>query len=225
MAIVKKYKAEVIDIINSAENIFTIEFKSLNGNFKFAPGQFLHLALDEYEPSIGWPESRCFSIQSNSNENLLKITYSVKGRFTKRMANELKSRKIVSLKLPYGDLFLQEHNKQNTVFIAGGTGITPFLSLFTNKSFDEYVHPLIYLGFRSKSYNIYKDELSLVKHGYVKIFYEDVDGPININQIISENSKFSDYFISGPPQMIKNFKDNLKEKGIHDKQIKTDDWD
>ena len=65
MAIVKKYLAEVVHIENKVEGTYTVEFKSLSGPFKYLSGQFLHLALDEYDPSSGWPESRCFSMQSS----------------------------------------------------------------------------------------------------------------------------------------------------------------
>ena len=151
----------------------------------------------------------------------------------------MKPGKQVTLKLPYGDLFTQTHNKTNTVFVAGGTGITPFLSLFTDQSFSEYVNPQIYLGFRSEAYNIYEGELdcmmqirsnnsnsfNLKETKFVKIFHEDVDGIIDIKAIFNENGNSSDYFISGPPVMIKNFKNYLVDQGVAEDQIKTDDWE
>ena len=92
------------------------------------------------------------------------------------MEKSLKVGSEVWLKLPYGDLFTQPHNKTNTVFIAGGTGITPFLSLFTHESFTEYINPKIYLGFRSKEYNIYQSELDRSRNSsqFVKLFIEEV---------------------------------------------------
>ena len=88
-----------------------MEFKSL-GRYKYYPGQFLHLAIDhEYDGSGQWPESRCFSMQSNPDEKTIKITYAVKGRFTKQMEEKLKIGSEVWLKLPYGDLFTQPHKK------------------------------------------------------------------------------------------------------------------
>ncbi len=163
MAITKKYKTEIVSILNKIDGVYTIEFRSLDKPFKYSPGQFLHLAIDEYDPAGQWPESRCFSMQSAPGEDLIRITYAAKGQFTSRMQQELKPGKLVTLKLPYGELFTQPHNKTNTVFIAGGTGITPFLSLFTHESFNEYINPHIYLGFRSNEYNIYQEELDRMK--------------------------------------------------------------
>ena len=157
--LVKKYRSELISINNPLKDIYTLEFKSPDGKFKFYPGQFLHLAIDsEYDGSSQWPESRCFSMQSNPNDGTIKITYAVKGKFTSAMEQKLRVGSEVWLKMPYGDLFTRNHNKRNTVFIAGGTGITPFLSLFTHDLFKEYTNPKIYLGFKSKKYNIYKKE-------------------------------------------------------------------
>ena len=224
----KKYKSIIKSITNPFEGIYTLEFRSIGRPFKYHPGQFLHLALDEDYDGIGqWPDSRCFSMQSNPNEETIRITYAVKGNFTTQMEKNLKVGSKVWLKLPYGDLFTQPHNKKNCVFIAGGTGITPFLSLFTDESFKEYINPKIYLGFRSKAYNIYQRELELSRNPtkFVKSVYEDEVGILDIEQIFSENGTESNYFISGPPAMIKTFKNTLIEKGVSPENILTDDWE
>ena len=227
MAIVKRYFSKIISIAHHYENLYTIEFRNETGIFKFNPGQFLHLAIDSgYEGSGQWPESRCFSMQSKPGEETLKITYSVIGSFTRQMETVLKPGLMVWLKLPYGNLFTQPHNKTNTVFIAGGTGITPFLSLFSDQSFNQYINPRIYLGFRSKEYNIYLEEMgrSFNSSKLLKYFYENTDGVLDINRIYEENGGKSDYFISGPPVMSKTFKEALMGKGIPINQILTDDW-
>jgi ferredoxin-NADP reductase len=221
--LVKKYKSEVISIKNPFTGIYTVEFRSLSGRYKYNPGQFLHLALDpDYDGSGQWPESRCFSMQSNPEEENIRITYTVKGDFTKKMEQTLCIGSEVWLKLPFGDLFSQEHNKKQTVFIAGGTGITPFLSLFTHSSFKEYIEPNIYIGFRSPEYNIYKEELSSINRENLKIFYENHNGLINFSEILLKHGDRSEYFISGPNEMISFFKKQMK--GIPECKIKTDLW-
>jgi len=224
----KKYPSEVVTIEHPLEGIYTLEFRSLGHKYKYSPGQFLHVAIDEaYDGSIQWPESRCFSMQSNPNEDTIRITYAVKGSFTKQMKERLKVGSTVWLKLPYGDLFEQNHSKTNTVFIAGGTGITPYLSLFTYESFKDYINPQIYLGFRSKEYNIYHDELRCSCNSSLSVtfYYQDTVGFIDINRIFDVNGKESNYFISGPPVMIKNFRSILLELGVPAGNILTDDWE
>jgi len=224
----KRYLSKLISINNHFDGIYTLEFKSLGRVFKFQPGQFLHLAMEEEYDGVGqWPDSRCFSMQSNPTEDNIKITYSVKGDFTKRMEGMLKVDDRVWLKLPYGDLFTQAHKKSNTVFIAGGTGITPYLSLFTHERFKEYDNPKIYLGFRSEAHNLYFDEISNLRNKtkLVKIFNEEKDGVINIESIYKKNGTKSDYFISGPPLMIKSFKQKLVDFGVPSENVLTDDWE
>lgn len=224
----KKYLSEVVSVKNPFKGIYTVEFKSLERPYKYDPGQFLHIAIDEEYDGIGqWPESRCFSMQSDPAEEVIRITYAVKGNFTQEMEKVLKVGREVWLKLPFGELFTQPHNKINTVFIAGGTGVTPFLSLFTHESFRDYVNPQIYLGYKNEDYYIYEKELAAIKNENVQItiFYENIDGVIDIAKIHEQNGNDSNYFISGPPVMIKIFKNKLIELGVPRENVLTDDWE
>lgn len=224
----RKYLSEVVSIKNPFKGIYTVEFKSLERPYKYDPGQFLHIAIDEDYDGIGqWPESRCFSMQSDPAEEVIRITYAVKGAFTQQMEKVLAVGREVWLKLPFGELFTQPHNKTNTVFIAGGTGVTPYLSLFTHESFREYVNPKIYLGYKNEDYYIYEKELAAIKNdnAQITIFYENKDGVIDIVKIHEQNGNDSNYFISGPPVMIKIFKNKLIELGVPRENVLTDDWE
>lgn len=229
MAIVKKYRAEVVSVINSIEGVYTVEFRSLDKPFKYEPGQFLHLALDQNYDGIGqWPESRCFSMQSSPQDEFIKITYAVKGSFTKNMEACLKPGVVMHLKMPYGDLFTRQHSKANCVFIAGGTGITPFLSLFTHSSFSLYDKPVLYAGFRNEKTNLYEKGLissKKINHGFIWfISYEETAGRLNVEDIFTQHATYSTFFLSGPPPMIKSFKNYLIIKGVNQNQVLTDDW-
>jgi len=226
----KKYRSKIVSIVNPFKGIYTLEFESLNGNYKYHPGQFLHLAHDsEYDGSGQWPESRCFSMQSNPDEESLKITYAVKGKFTTGMEQQLRVGSEVWLKLPYGDLFTQTHNKSNSVFIAGGTGITPFLSLFGDFSFGTYEKPILYAGFRNHEMNLYMDQMELARKinpGLeIHLVYQDMDGALDIEKIYQDSNNKTSFFISGPPLMISSFKTYLLVQGLSREQIKTDDWE
>lgn len=229
MAIVRKYKSIVTDFINPAPGLYQVKFSSLSGKYKFRPGQFLHLTLDEYNPSLQWPESRCFSIQNSPSSDFIKITFSVKGRFTQRMAKELHTGKEVWLKLPYGEFLHRCPSVTNSVFIAGGTGITPFLSLFTAQSFSTLKNPILFLGLREEKYHIYREEVNVAKkiniNLVVNIVYENTDGMLNIESIYKNYRNGFVYFLSGPQQMLTNFKEYLHNTGLNVDNIITDEWE
>ena len=227
--IVKKYRSEVVSVDNPVAGIRTVTLRPLEKAYKYNPGQFLHLALDEYDPARPWPESRCFSMQSSPDEEKIKITFAAKGKFTERMALELVPGKVIHVKLPYGDLFSVEHDMERSVFVAGGTGITPFLSLFTSKAFSSYREPKLYFGVRNLSHHLYAADLEKAKEinpsFQLKLLNEEKDGRLEIQNIFTGNGPAAVYFISGPPAMIKNFKNSLIEKGVPAGNIRTDDWE
>ncbi|MDP3434388.1 MAG: hypothetical protein Q8T04_15695 [Bacteroidota bacterium] len=59
----------------------------------------------------------------------------------------------------------------------------------------------------------------------MKLNIEDKDGVIDIEEIFLYNGSQSNYFISGPPLMIKLFKKALIEQGVPTGNILTDDWE
>ncbi len=227
--IVKKYRSEVVSVENPVADIRTVTLRPLEKAYKYNPGQFLHLALDEYDPAGPWPESRCFSMQSSPDQETIRITFAAKGKFTARMALELVPGKIIHVKLPYGDLFQPEQVARSSVFVAGGTGITPFLSLFTSKVFAAYREPRLYFGVRDPSHHLYPADLEKARgvnpSFRLTLLNEEKDGRLDIQKIFAENGPAAVYFISGPPVMIKNFKTRLAESGVAAENIRTDDWE
>ncbi|PKL19070.1 MAG: hypothetical protein CVV49_02690 [Spirochaetae bacterium HGW-Spirochaetae-5] len=146
------------------------------------------------------------------------------------MANELHEGKVLYLKMPYGELFSQQHSKERTVFIAGGTGITPYLSLFTSPSFRDYAGPRLYFGFRDERYHeIFKDDLGkaygINRSFDISLVNQQTEGMLNIDVIYGENGRESVYFISGPPVMIHAFKEYLAGAGVGADNIRTDNWE
>src|SRR5262245_23694219 len=118
MSTTRKINAVVRRIIDHGDHVYTVDMTTSSRVPPFRPGQFLHLALDEFDPSSFWPESRVFSIASSPTErNMLTICYAVKGRFTTRMERELCEGRSVSLKLPYGDFVINQ--KRETMLLAG----------------------------------------------------------------------------------------------------------
>ena len=59
----------------------------------------------------------------------------------------------------------------------------------------------------------------------MKSYLQEIDGVIDIEEIFQKNGVDSNYFISGPPTMIKIFKNALIENGVPNGNILTDDWE
>lgn len=128
MGNIQKLPCRVQKIIDHGDRVYTVELLPERPLPRFKAGQFLHLALDDYNPSCFWPESRVFSIASSPTQRYyLRISYSVKGSFTTRMENDLHEGMLVWVKLPYGDFVIRDNG--DVVLLAGGTGITAFISL------------------------------------------------------------------------------------------------
>src|SRR6188474_1903347 len=99
MAAPQKLLCAIDRIVDHGERVYTVALRPERGVPRFRAGQVLHLALDPYDPSGFWPESRVFSIASSpAQREVVRITYAVHGRFTARMEAELVEGKQVWIK-------------------------------------------------------------------------------------------------------------------------------
>jgi ferredoxin-NADP reductase len=238
MAVSRKIRCLVSEINASGDHVYTIELIPEKNLPRFKPGQFLHLCLDEYDPSQFWPESRIFSIASSpDNQNIIRIAYSVKGKYTTRMENELHVGKHVWIKLPYGDFIIDD--KYNTVLIAGGTGITAFTAFLNSLKCETNRNIYLFYGVKNKNLFLYKDMLTnknaaipnltvkyFIENHDSKLFIDEISGFISIDKIWNQIKEpmNSVYYISGPPVMLKTISDDLKLRGVDDASIRIDAW-
>jgi ferredoxin-NADP reductase len=231
MAIVRKHQSRVTAVRQVLPDVYTATFAPVDRPFDYRPGQFLHLALEPYDAARPWPESRCFSIQTlpAQGRQELSITFAVKGAFTRRMAQELAPGREVWLKLPYGDLFAGDWSGKPCVFIAGGTGITPFLSLFLDDGFRRFADASLYLGIRGPSYHVFAGEVAQAQQRNpalaVEIFFEDSQGYIPIERLHQRHGAEAVYFLSGPAAMIAGFRARLLALGVVPEHVRSDDWE
>ena len=231
MAIVQKYTTTVRAVRRILPDVYSVTFASADRPFRFRPGQFLHLALDAYDPTRPWPESRCFSIQSPPapDARTIQISFATKGEFTRRMSGDLAPGREIWVKLPYGDLFNADNSHQECVFIAGGTGVTPFLSLFLDDSFRRYSRPFLYLGVRTAAYHVFAADIeravTVNPALVVEVFRQDAEGLIPIDRLALQHGKTSVYYLSGPAGMIRGFRGHLLAIGVPAEHIRSDDWE
>jgi ferredoxin-NADP reductase len=133
MSIPRKIRCVVEAITDHGGRVYTLDLTPENPVPPFRPGQFLHLTVEDYDPSGFWPESRVFSIASSPRERRhLRVCYSVKGRYTTRMEQVLAPGRVVWVKLPYGDFVIDD--TREAVLVAGGTGISAFTAFIESLS-------------------------------------------------------------------------------------------
>jgi len=245
MATPQKIRCQVDKIINHSNGVYTVNLLPERLLPRFNPGQFLHLSLDGYDTSSFWPESRVFSIASApSQRDRLIISYSVKGKYTKRMEKELKEGKWVWTKMPYGDFIIRDNC--NVVLIAGGTGITAFISFINGLSSTFPKKVFLAYGVRNPDLLLYLptiiDKLNICKQFQAFFFIERTDedagslkvlsnsfmkGVISIDRICSllENSNDLKFYIAGPPEMVQHTVNNLRNRSISNEMISVDAWE
>ncbi|NNM53253.1 MAG: FAD-dependent oxidoreductase [Spirochaetales bacterium] len=204
---------------------------------KFQPGQFLHLTLDDFDPTSGWwPESRVFSIASEPKQTFVTIVYSVKGNYTKRMEDELVVGKKIWIKLPYGDFVIQEKDTP-LVLVAGGTGVSPYWPFLLKPRETGAVH--LFYGVREENHILFFDKIQILKsqkwfHLHLMVENGSVKdlpykaGRLSVSEIkneLGEKFDLADFYLSGPPVMIKTFKNDLTSLGIMDSKVHIDEWE
>ena len=239
-----KVRARVLSIQRHQLGVYGVTFEAPSRVNRYLPGQFLHLTLDEFDPTTGyWPESRVFSIASKPRQDHVSIVYSVKGAYTRRMEQDLAIGKEVWLKYPYGDFVIHENRLAGrpVVLLAGGTGVAPYIPYLTAEELPlegPAVH--VYYGARLPELILFRDELVRASKSHPRIalrfYYEDGSAPtetmrkgrLNVADVEHDLGKsFSQavFFLSGPPIMIKTFKNELLARGIEPESLKIDEWE
>ena len=246
MATPQKLRCRIQKITDHGDHVYTVDLVPERPLPRFKPGQFLHLTLDDYDASSFWPESRVFSIASSPiQKNELRISYSVRGRYTARMENELQEGMLVWVKLPYGDFVIQDAN--NVALLAGGTGITAFIA-FIDRLTDEF-HNNIFLayGARKPELLLYRDLIDAkagTNNGFHAFYFVETEDKNRSDRIYSQSPEFftgclsleaiwsqlenfreATYYIAGPPAMVQALTENLLKKDILPEMIKVDAWE
>jgi len=235
MALPVHFNAEVARIVKHSPDVVTYELRYCDKRPRFKPGQFVHLALEEYDPSSHWPESRVFSIASGpSRRDAMTITVSRQGRFTSRMIDEIAEGRVLSLKGPYGEFMIRPRDAADRiVLVAGGTGITPFCSFMEEISQNIPANGIwLFYGARSAGLLIYRKLadgcMSATAMFKARYYAEDVDGRLSIASIIKDlgGTAGCTFYLSGPRAMIDSFKSGLEQgHGVAPERVVIDAWE
>ncbi|HEY3884712.1 MAG TPA: FAD-dependent oxidoreductase [Vicinamibacterales bacterium] len=242
MAVAQKLAAVVERIVPHGEQVYTIDLRPERPAPRFRAGQFLHLAIDPYDPAGFWPESRVFSIASSpDSRDRLRITYAVHGRFTARMERELVEGRDVWIKMPYGDFVIDAAG--DVVLFAGGTGVTAFTAFLEGLGSSSQ-RVLLGYGARTEQLLLYRDVVErsrshapaldvayFTEHSPSAPTRGDSSAPMRGRVSVDalwprvRRPAESSYYISGPPGMLKGIAADLRARGISQEAIHIDAWE
>jgi ferredoxin-NADP reductase len=232
----QKLNCVVEQVIDHGERVYTLALRPERPVPRFLPGQFLHLALDPYDATGFWPESRVFSIASPpAQRDVVRITYAVHGRFTARMESALAEGKQAWIKMPYGDFVIER--TAEVVLFAGGTGITAFTAFLGDLTAIEDRPVTLAYGARTEPLLIYRDVVERcaqrVPSLQVSYFVERGSGPAVHTGRVSVAALWprlhrpleAHYYISGPPPMLRGIGQDLRARNIPAEAIHIDAWE
>jgi ferredoxin-NADP reductase len=222
-----KTNSSIIERRKIAEKTIEISLKRPRG-FKFEAGQYVQIIL----PELFYPDqrgnSRLFSIASSPNDKRrITIAFRNSGSGYKRTLLEAPFGYGVIIRGPFGKDFIIPKNKLvNIIFIAGGIGITPFLSMihFATEKKLTLTITLLYVNKNKKS-AAYLKELSEIAKKNLNFSVKNKFGRFNkefIKQNINDILAVDEWFIAGPPAMVEYAVKLLSHFGVGREKIHQD---
>ncbi|THK40493.1 hypothetical protein E8Q33_13825 [Methylophaga sp. SB9B] len=207
-----------------------------HSGMKFNPGQFVWLTMGDSPFST---QQHPFSMASSAtNPERLEFVIKEVGDFTHHLS-KVKAGDKAFLEGPYGVFSLDPNAKRRAVFVVGGIGITPVLSMirsrlakenytpmwliYANKSEDEIIMRETLEAFTQKLPFTFAHVLSdpsddwMGETGYV-------DGDL-LDEYLPEDADDIDYFVCGPPPMMDLVEPELQKRGVNARRIYSERFD
>lgn len=119
--------------VTVAEGTMSFHFSRPPG-FQFRAGQSLAMTLVEPPETDGKGSTRTFTIASAPHEGELMIATRMRDSAFKRFLKAAPPGTPVRIDGPNGEMVLHDDSRRPAVFLAGGIGITPFLSMARHAS-------------------------------------------------------------------------------------------
>lgn len=204
-----KHTGTVTNINKIASDVIELEL-TLNKKLNYKKGQFIFLKVfqDDLEKA-----PHPFSISGGHGEKIY-ITIKALGDFTKKLNESIQLNTKVALEGPYGHMDFED-GKDKQIWVAGGVGITPFLSYLKNNELQKHVE--LFYSYRGEEHAIYKQFLEEYanNHGLFKVNFIDTSFADRLhfdNYLVPENTSI---FMCGPQKMMKYFNKQLKNNNHH----------
>jgi predicted ferric reductase len=219
-----KIRALVHSIRHVEESVVELQLQIPDG-LQVKKGQYVYLTLSLLS------EEHPFSVVGINGE-LLAVTFKTFGPYTRKLA-QLRAGDHVYVDGPYGVFTSSITKNQDVVFIAGGIGITPFVSHILSR--DPSKTWLLYAN-RIKKSAVYRSELTrALSSNYVDVLSAETEPPVewgdergfisfNIIKKYVPDVQNKSFYICGPPIMMKQVKKALLQNGVSQSSIHTEEF-
>lgn len=221
-----------------AEGTMAFHFEKPTG-FSFKAGQAV--ALELIDPPVGDGQSRrTFSLVSAPFESTLVVATRMRDSAFKRTLKTMPDGTSMKVEGPFGELTLGDA-AQPAVFIAGGIGITPFISmsrqaakdrlpqrlllLYSNRRPEDaaFLAELQRLEQQNKNFRLVATMVEMSKSsrpwkGETGLINEDL-----VKRVVGDLS-VPIYYLVGPPGMVEAMREMLNRAGINDDAIRSEEF-
>jgi predicted ferric reductase len=221
------YKVSKVNKLGSINELY---LEPQNKPLTFVAGQFVFLSfLDNKSISN---EFHPYTISSNPHDYSIRISAKNLGDYTSKLVNA-EVGNLVKLIGPYG-YFTKDRLAQykNQIWIAGGIGVTPFLSMLAMEKDEPSSNNInFFYTAKTESEAVYKSEIvnnSADIDNFNLIFNtDDKDGFLTADKI-AKNIKFdikqAHILLCGPKAMMYSLRKQFKDLGVKDDQIIFEDF-
>jgi predicted ferric reductase len=212
------------------DSISEVYLRPLGRSLHYQPGQFVYISFDSDAVS---EEPHPFSISSGPEEPELRLSIKQLGDWTQNVA-AIQKGELARVWGPYGHFSdaLLKNPDLPAVFLAGGIGVTPFLSLLRSKALKDRPGKILMIYSvprpASQAYRKELDELAQALPQLAVIHHlSEKEGFIDRAYLEDHLEQALDrylFLICGPGPMMNAFGKLLPEAGLKQKQIVMEEF-
>lgn len=223
-----------------AERTMTFRFEK-PVDWIFNAGQFMEVTLIDPPEDDDFSNTRAFSIASAPEEDFLMCATRLTGSTFKKVLSTVPLGTAVKIEGPFGDLVLHEDATRAAVLLTGGIGITPFRSIVVDAATRKLPHKIfLFYSNRRPEDAPFLDELQALErenpnYRFIPTMTEKEKsarpwngetGFINKTMLDKHLAGATSplYYITGPGGMVKGMHEMLKEVGVREDDIRTEEF-
>lgn len=209
--------------------------------FIFKPGQAIDLILTDPDHPGADGERHAFSLVGAPFQHELCITTRMRDTVYKRRLEALMPGASVQIDGPFGSLGLHGKSARAAVFIAGGIGITPFMSMLRHAAHETLPHQILLLySNRRPEDAAFLGELQALerKNPRFRLMATMTQMPKSTQAWTGEQAMLSGdlvkreiagladpiFYIVGPPAMVEAVKGALSQAGVDGDDIRSEEF-